>query len=331
MLVDILLACAPIVVVAPVVVTLLATHVDFTPKRRLQRRLINSLAVAEKLPVGVVGSAQIARDIDRQTLRVAYLTQYPHRSRELRDIAQIGIGLAGALAVYYALLWADGRLLYLLAFLGLIVVAALWLERVVVNFARNDKLALDLFAHFGAPQELVRPHTELVLKAPTLTTEMVFERATGIRDAHHDGPMTTLDAVNSVLAQAHTHGAWRREAGLLAHRVIHADYRGHAASAYDLLLWRLLRPFFKWRLAYLDDRERGRAARAQKAGDVYKAAWLATYYHDERRRLARHWSHLRLVRDPLLRRSTNGVSSTPEPPPYSSRRRQLSSGTPPLG
>ena len=315
MLVDILLACAPIVVVAPVVVTLLATHVNYTPHRRLQKRLINSLAVAEKLPAGVVGSAQIARDVERQALHVGYLTQYPHRSREVRDIALIGIGLAGAVVAYYALLWADGRLLHLLALLGLIVVAALWLERVVVNFARNDKLALDLFAHFGAPQELVRPHTELVLKAPTLTTEMVFERATDIRDAHHDGSMTTLDAVNSVLAQAHTHGAWRREARLRARRVIHADYRGHAASAYDLLLWRLLRPFFKWRLAYLEDRERRRAARAHNAGDVYKAAWLATYYHDERRRLARHWSHLRLVRDPLLRGSTNTVSSSSGTPP----------------
>jgi hypothetical protein len=59
------------------------------------------------------------------------------------------------------------------------------LERAVINFARNDALAHELFTHFAAPQDLVRPHTELILKAPALTAETVFERAADVRDAHH--------------------------------------------------------------------------------------------------------------------------------------------------
>lgn len=292
MLIDILLACAPLVVVGPVVVTLLAVHVNYASKRLLQKRLVGSLAVVEKLPAAVVGSVQIARDIDRQALHLGYVTQYPHRGRELRDIALIGIGLTGALVVYYALLWADGRLLYLLVLLGLIAIAALWLERVVVNFSRNDGLAQELFAHFGAPENLVRPHTELVLKAPTLTAATVFQRAADFRDARHDGAVSTLDAVNSVLAQAHTHDAWRREARRLTRRVVGADYRGHAAGAYNWLLRHLVGPFFDWRLRFLDWRERHRLAGAEKRGDVYKAAWLVAHYRNERARLSRHWSHL---------------------------------------
>jgi len=293
MLLDILLACAPVVAVAPVVITLLTSHVSYTPRGRLQKRLLESLTLAEKLPAGTVGGAQIARDIDRQTLHIAYVTHYPQRARETRDIALIGIGLVAALTVYYLLLWSDAPFLYLLAFLAVVVIAALWLERVVVNFARNDALVRELFARFGAPENLVRPHTELVLKAPALAAETVFERAADARDAHHDGPMTTLDAVNAVLAQAHTHGAWRREIRHQAHRVVHADYRGHAARAYDWLLRHLLGPFFDMRLRYLDGRERDRLARAEKSGDVYKAAWLATHYRNERHRLASHWSHVR--------------------------------------
>lgn len=293
MLVDFILACAPIVVVAPVVVTLLASHVDFATKRRLQKRLLESLAVAEKLPADILGSAQIARDIDRQSLHLAYVTQYPHRGREIRGIALIGFALAAGTVVYYALLWAGAPLLYLLAVLALIVVAAAWLERVVVNFARNDGLVHDLFTKFNAPESLVRPQTELVLKAPTLTTETVFERAADVRDAHHDASVSTLEAINSVLAQAHTHGAWRGEARHLAYRVAHADYRGHAARSYNWLFRHVLGPFFDWRLHYLDWRERHRVAQAEKIGDVYKVAWLVAHYGNERRRLARHWSYLR--------------------------------------
>ena len=255
-----------------------------------------------------MGSAQIARDIDRQTLHIAYVTQYPHRAREIRDIALIGIGLVAALAVYYEQLWSDAPLLYLLAFLALAVIAALWLERAVVSFARNDALAYELFAHFGAPENLVRPHTELVLKAPALTVEAVFGRAADVRDSHHDGSMSTLEAVNSVLAQAHTHGAWRRELRHLAHRVRTTGYRAHVVGAYGWLLGHLLGPFFKWRLAFLDDRERHRVARAERAGEFHKIAWLTAHYCNERARLTRHSSHLHGARDPLLRWSGKGTS-----------------------
>jgi hypothetical protein len=207
MLVDIVVACAPLVVMVPAVITLLTSHVSYTPKGRLQKRLLGSLSLAEKLPAGIVRSAQIARDIDRQTLHIADVTQDLHRAREIRDIALIGIGLVAALAVYYVQLWSDAPLLYLLAVLALAVVAALRLERAVVNFARNDAFAYELFAHFGAPENLVRPDTELVLMAPALTVETVFGRAADVRDTDHDGSMSTLEAVNSVLAQAHTHGA----------------------------------------------------------------------------------------------------------------------------
>jgi hypothetical protein len=293
MLVDIVLAGTPIVVVAPVVVTLLASHLDFATKGRLQKRLLGSLALVEKLPAGVVGSAQIARDIDRQSLHLAYVTQYPQRGREIRGIASIGFVLTASTVLYYALLSAGGPLLPLLAVLGLVVVVAAWLERVVVNFARNDGLVHDLFTTFRAPERLVRPHTELVLRAPTLTTEMVFERAADVRDADHEASVSTLEAVNSVLAQAHTHGAWRREARHLAHRVVHADYRGQAARAYNWLSRHVLGPLFDWRLRYLDWREHHRVARASRIGDVYKVAWLTAHYGNERRRLARHCSFLR--------------------------------------
>lgn len=291
MLIDIVLACAPAVVVAPVLVALLTGHVSYWPKGHAQKRLLNSLAVSDKLPAGIVGSAQIRRDIDRQTLDLAYLTQYPQRGREIRDIALIGTGVVAALVVYYVLLWSDAALLYLLAFLALVVVSAAWLERAVVNFGRNDALVSELFGRFGAPENLVRPHTELVLRAPALTVETVFEHAADVRDAS-DAPLSTLEAVNSVLAQAHTHGAWRRELRRQVHRVRTTDYRSHVVGAYAWLLRHLLGPFFKWRLAFLDDRERHRIARAEKSGDVYKAAWLAAHYRNERGRLARHWSHV---------------------------------------
>ena len=87
------------------------------------------------------------------------------------------------------------------------------------------------------------------------------------------------------------------------------------ARVYDWLLWHLLGPFFRLRLGYLDDRERHRIARAEKSGDVYKAAWLAAHYYHERRRLAIHWAHLRRARNPLLKWSGDGASpSAPSPP-----------------
>ncbi len=326
MLLDVVLAVTPIVVAVPALVALLTTHSGYTSKGHLQKRLYGSLLLAEKLPAGAPGARQVTRDIDRQTLRLGYLAQYPHRAREILDIALIGVGLIGGLVAYYILLWAGAPLLYLLAFLALVVLAALWFERAVVNFARNDTLVFELFERFGAPDNLVRPHTELVAKAPAVSVASVLERAADVRDAHHGGSMTTPDAVSSVLAQAHSHGAWRRELRGLVHRVSGTDYRRHTktaaargltftARAYDWLLWHLLGPFFRLRLGFLDDRERHRLARAEKSGDVYKAAWLAAHYYHERRRLAIHWAHLRRARNPLLIRSGDGASpSAPSPP-----------------
>jgi hypothetical protein len=314
MLLDIALACAPIVAVLPAAIAVLTRHVSYAPKSHLQKRLYGALLLNEKLPAGALGAQQIARDIDRQTLRVAYVAQYPHRTREVVDIAAIGIGAVFAFVVYYFFLWADASLLYLLALLAIGVIATLWFERAVVNFGRNDVLVHELFEYFGAPDSLVRPHTELVLKAPALTVEAVFERAADVRDAQYDGSMTTLEAINSVLAQAHSHVIWRREARRLAYRshakTVWADTVPFAASSYDWLLRHLLGPFFNLRLAYLDSREQHRVDRAEKTGDVYKVAWLHTHYRNERTRLARHWTYLHGARDPLLKWSGDGATRT---------------------
>jgi hypothetical protein len=83
----------------------------------------------------------------------------------------------------------------------------------------------------------------------------------------------------------------------VARRVAATDYRAHAATAYDWLLRHLLGPFFNLRLSYLDAAERRRAAMAQRSGDVFKVAWLAMHYRNERRRMAEHWAFLHEVRD----------------------------------
>jgi hypothetical protein len=334
LLLDIAQASAPIVAALPAVVALLGSHVSYAPKGHFQKRLYGSLLLAEKLPPGTLGARQIARDIDRQTLHVAYLARYPHRAREIVTIALIGFCAIAAFVAYYVSLWADARLLHRLALLAVGVIAALWFERAVVNFTRNDALVHELFAHFRAPDNLVRPHTELVLKAPPLTMPGVFEQAADVRDAYHRRSMTTLEAVNSVLAQAHSHGAWRREVVRLVHRLVHTDYHVHtkalAVRSYDWLLRHLLGPFFKLRLAYLDAREQHRVDRAEKTGDVYKVAWLHTHYRNERDRLARHWSYLHGARDPLLEWSGNSAISLSALRPRSWPPRQWSSGTPSL-
>jgi hypothetical protein len=58
--------------------------------------------------------------------------------------------------------WGDVALLGPLVVSGAIAVTAPWFERALLNFGRNDGVARELFAHFGAPDGLVRPHTELV-------------------------------------------------------------------------------------------------------------------------------------------------------------------------
>jgi hypothetical protein len=302
MLIDAILLCAPVVAALPAVITILTSHARLASRSRVQKRLYRMLLLAEKLPVGVPGGSLISDDVARQTLHVAYLAQYPQRAREIVYLWLIGAATVAALVGYYLLWWGDASLLVLLIALVAGAALALWFERALLNFGRNDRLARDLFDHFGAPDGLVRPRTELVAKAPPLTVDAVFERAADVRDAH-DGTMTTLDAVNAVVATAHAHFDWRHEARRAVRRVADVDYRGHAAVAYDWLLRHLVGPFFTLRLGLLDARERHRAAAAERFGDVYKAAWLATHYRNERRRVAEHWAYLHAVRAPLANRN----------------------------
>ena len=314
MLVDAILLCAPVVVALPAVVVLLISHVSLASRSSAQRRLYGTLLLAEKLPPGVLGGALISNDVDRQTLHVAYLAQYPQRAREIVHIGLIGAGVVVSVAAYYLLWWGEASLLVLLIVLGAVAVIALSFERALVNFGRNDSVARELFAHFRAPDGLVRPRTELVAKAPPLSVDVVFARAADIRDARPDGTLSTLDAVNAVLAKAHAHFDWRQEARRAAHRLAGTDYRSIAtdlttrtlavtATAYDWLLRHLLGPFFTLRLRFLDAREHRRAARAQQRGDVFEAAWLSAHYRNERRRVAEHWALLHKARDPLANRT----------------------------
>lgn len=326
MLIDVMLACAPVALALPAVFTLLTSDVNVTSRARVEKRLYRTLLLAEKLPPGAPFVRQIAKDIERQTLHVAYVAQYPQRAREIVHLGLIGVLALAVLAGYYVLLAGDADLVTLLIVLGVFAVAALWLERALLNFTGNDAIARGLFAHFGAPDGLVRPRTELIAKVPALTVDAIFERATDVRDATHDTAMTTLEAVNSVLAQAHSHFDWRTEASRLARRardvdyrakaarlarpVVEVDYRSHATAgvrrsaawavtAYDWLLRQVADPVFKWRLTFLDACERRRLSSAQKSGDVFEAAWLATHYKNERDRVAEHWTRLHKGRDPL--------------------------------
>lgn len=310
MLVDAILLGTPVVVAFPAVAGLLNNEVGLESKGRLEKRLYSTLLVAEKLPAGTLGADGISRDIDRQTLQVAYAAQYPQRARELRAVALIGAAVLGCAGAYYALWWQDSGLLWLLAALGVLAVTSLWFERAMVNFARNDGVARALYEHFGAPAGFVRPRTELAAKAPALALDDVFRRAIDIRDARHDAPMSTLDAVNAALVRAHTHLDWRRELRRGVARVREVDYRAatqrattatlrFAARAYDWLLRCVFGPFFVTRSALLAATERNRTARAQRTGDVFAAAWLPAHYRNERARLRRHWAWLHLARDPL--------------------------------
>lgn len=311
MLLELVLVCAPLAAVVPLVAGLRTTGVGGTPAGLLQRRLYRSLLVAEKLPPATVGARQLARDIDRQTLRLAYLTQYPHRAREVRDVALLGVAVLAVTTGYYVAWWRDAALAVLVTLLALVVVAALWLGRAARNMARNDALCSELFAHFGAPADLLRPDTELVAKTPALTVAEVLDRAADVPDGGHarDGTgIATVQAVNAVLSGMRRHGAWRDELRALRRRTTGADYRALAASAAAWTLstagrgvdW-LLGPLFAVRMAVLDDRERHRIAAAQRRGDVYKAAWLATYYRSERDRLAGHRTRLHGTREALRR------------------------------
>lgn len=337
MLIDVILACAPAVVAFPAAFTLLTSQTSVASKGRVEKRLYRTLLLAEKLPPSAAFAPQIAKDIDRQTLHVAYVAQYPHRAREIGHLALIGVLALATLGGYYYLLAADANLLTVLTALGLFALAALWLERALLNFTNNDALARELFAHFGAPDGLVRPPTEMLAKTPALSADAVFDRAAYVRDAHHDRAMTTLDAVNVALAQAHSRFDWRLEATRLAQRAREIDYRTYAlalarqalvvarqavssarllgrralaraATTYDWLLRHVLGPFFTWRVTFLDGRERERTAHAHKTGDVFQAAWLTTHYRNERQRVAQRWTQLHSARDPLLTLSATPTS-----------------------
>src|SRR5262245_39277846 len=106
MLLDVILACAPVAVMAPAAIALRTGHFSCATNGRLQKRLYQALLLAEKLPTGVPGNAQIAADVERQILQVAYGAQYPQRAREMAGIALIGAGLLGTVTAYYVLLWA---------------------------------------------------------------------------------------------------------------------------------------------------------------------------------------------------------------------------------
>jgi hypothetical protein len=319
MLIDAILLCAPVVVAIPAVVVLLTSHVSLASRSLAQRRLYGTLLLAEKLPPGVLGGTLISNDIDRQTLHVAYLAQYPQRAREIVYVGLIGAGVVASVAAYYVLWWGEPSLLVLLIVLGAVAVTALWFERALVNFGRNDSVARELFAHFRAPDGLVRPRTELVAKAPPLSVDAVFARVADVRDARLDGTLSTLDAVNAVLAKAHARFDWRQETRRAARRLAEVDYRTLAADltartlaataiAYDWLLRHLLGPSFTLRLRFLDAREQRRAARAQQRGDVFEAAWLSAHYRNERRRVAEHWALLHKARAPLAKRTRETAS-----------------------
>lgn len=391
MLFDVVMACAALVAASPAGFAALSTHASVSRKGRLQKQLYGTLLLAEKLPPNIVGAGQIASDIDSQTLHLAYVAQYPQRSREIVNVALIGAIGVIALVGFYVMLAAGAPLAPLLIGLGVIAVASLWFERVVVNYGRNDSVSRELFAHFGAPENLIRPRTELVARMPATSLATVFERAAAVRDAWQGAPMSSLDAVNAALAEAYEPFDWRAESRKLAGRVSGVDYRGHAATArsrgaelfassrqraadvaervkrtdyrsharkaaahgsslldtgqreskrladrasrtdyrtyaegatsrgssylakvYGWLLRHLVGPFFALRLSFLDWLERRRIARARARGDVLQSAWLPAHYRNERERLARHWSHLHGVRDPLQRRSADGAA-TPAP------------------
>lgn len=303
MLVDVALLLAPLLAAFPAAAGVLTSDARVASKRRLEKHLYTTLLVVEKLPPSAAGVAGIARDVDRQTLGVAYAAQYPRRTRELRQLALLVIAVVATIVGYYVLWWRDASLLTLLIALGVVAALALWFERALLNFSRNDGVAFDLFAHFGGSPELHRPRTELAAKVPALSLDDVFARAADVRDANTGVPMTTLESVNAALAQVHAVFDWRRAAMQLSGRARHADYRWHAtlawertrhgaAIAYDWTLRHLLGPFFAMRLAFLEHRERHRVGRAHRAGDVFAAAWLPVHYRNERDRLAKHWGRL---------------------------------------
>jgi hypothetical protein len=87
--------------------TLLTSDVSVASKATAEKRLYRTLLLAEKLPSSAAFAPQIARDIDRQTLHVAYLAKYPQRAREILHLALVGVLALVVLAGYYVLLAGD--------------------------------------------------------------------------------------------------------------------------------------------------------------------------------------------------------------------------------
>ncbi|WP_396899965.1 hypothetical protein [Mycolicibacterium sp.] len=303
---DVALACAPIVAAAPAVAAIATGHTVFGSRGLLQRRLYRSLLIAEKLNPTVPGSRQIIAGVERDTMALAYLTQYPQRGKDIAHIALIGLGLLAAVVAYYSL---PGGLVSRLVLLAVVVFAAAWLDRAVRNFVRNDTVTRELFIHFGAPAELIRPRTDLITRTPRRTVATILGRAADVRDASA-APLSTVAAVNIVLAAGEV--PWQAHVRTAAERVSGIDYRQRAKAAsaqaltyssrgYDWLLSRVADPLFLLRLTLLEMRERDRISQAHKVGDVYKAAWLTTHYRNERRRVDRQRSWLHTAHEQNVR------------------------------
>lgn len=351
MLLDAVLATAPVLVVLAAAEKLPRTPYTYATRGGLEKRLDRAMALAAKVPPTVAGYRHIAGDIDRQALRLAYAIRYPQRAGEVVSLVLIA-ALTGALAlVYTVVLITGGHLLYLMILLALLVAAVSWFRRATGNFTTNDELNFELFVRFGAPERLHRRDTDLYGRMPIHTADAVLALAADIRDASPDS-LSTLAAVNQVLDQSHDHGAWRadveRRVRAAAGKVTDADYRGYARSArehatrlthtartqattrssiaqvqaqrygavaqahtakyggtaYDWTLRHVLGPVFTERLKLLDDVEHLRVRRAEKAGDVFKAAWLRAYYRAERTRVLAQWQMIH---------QRNRVPSPPRP------------------
>lgn len=303
MLLDAVLAIAPVLIVLAAAEKLPRTPYTYATRKGLEKRLDSAMRLTAKVPTTVAGYHHIAGDIDRQALRLAYAIRYPQRAGEVVDVALVGVLTAVSALVYVVVLIVDGPGLYLLALLALQVIAMLWFRRAAGNFTTNDELNYELFVRFGAPERLQRRGTDLVGRMTVRSADDVLALAADVRDARAE-EFSTLAAVNQVLAQSHAHGAWKGEwekrARIALSRVTDADYRGyattarahtarHGGTAYDWALRHVVGPVFSERLKLIDDREHLRVAHAEKAGDVFKAAWLRAHYRAERTRVLQQW------------------------------------------
>jgi hypothetical protein len=129
---------------------------------------------------------------------------------------------------------------------------------------------------------------------------------------HLRGPLSTL---RLQAEDAVAHGRKRIQANGVATRITQVDYRTYTKTAstpalsalsrsYDWSMQHLLVPLFTLRLQAVEAVQHGRIGRAEKAGDVYKAAWLDRHYRNERRRLAQQLSWLHAGAESVRSRSS---------------------------